>query len=161
MVKPTINSDKHVVQFSLGSISAGAVSTHVLIDAVAAHANPDEVRIGSSVKAIYCEMWFRGGDTGSGSTYVAIICKHNDVSGSPSTTDMGTLHDYTNKKNVLYTSQGLINDDASIATPVLKFWLKIPKGKQRFGLGDSLKLHVFAQTGITDRCGLFIFKEYY
>ncbi len=161
MVKATINSEKHLVQFSLGAIAAGTVSTHDLIVAENTPAAREDVRVGAIVKAIHCEMWFRGGDDTAGGSYVAIIVKMNGSIANPNTTQMAALHDWNNKKNILWTSQGLINDDSSVATPINNWWLKIPKGKQRMALGDRLVLYIYAQTGITDRCGTYIYKEYF
>ncbi len=162
MVRPTINSEKHIVQFSLGAIAAGTVSAHEIIIAnIAAPTTREDVRVGALVKAVHCEMWFRGGDDTAGSIYVAIICKLSSDTSNPNATDMAALHDWDNKHNILWTSQGLINDDSSVATPINNWWLKIPKGKQRFAQGDRLLLFILAQSGITDRCGTYIYKEYY
>jgi len=162
-MKATINSLKHMVQFSLNIVSSGAVSSHDLIVAAVApdFTIADEVRLGAIVKAIHCEMWFRGSDAGAGSTYVAVICKHMDDSSNPSAGDMAALNVWNNKNNILWTGMGLINADDSVATPVNNFWLKIPKGKQKFNRGDTLKLHLFAQSGTVERCGAYIFKEYF
>ncbi len=162
-MRPTINSVKHIVQTSLGNTAAGVVSSDTLIlevDVSTADTSV-EVRQGAVVKAIYVERWLRGSDAGTPSSFVFIIEKTVENSGAPSAAEMASLHTYTSKKNILYTSMGLINDDTDSATPVIRSWIKIPKGKQRFGNGDGLRAVLFAQTGSIDRCGVAIFKEYF
>ncbi len=163
MVRPTINSIKHIPQLSLANTAAGALTTSNVVKTVA---NPDgtaaiEVRVGSIIKAIYVEMWIRGSDAGVGSSYVYIVEKAPAAVPAVTVAQMADLHNYPNKKNVLWSSMGLVNDDTNVATPVLRQWIKIPKGKQRFGLDDKIRLVVFAQSGSQDRCGFVIFKEYF
>ncbi len=71
------------------------------------------------------------------------------------------LGDYTNKKNILYTTQALSNDQDADAIPLFKGWIRIPKSKQRFGLDDQLNFHVFAQALDQNICGFVTYKEYF
>ncbi len=162
-MRPTITSEKHIVQQSLAATAAGAVSTTTLLLAEQTQdiTGVADVRVGSTVKAIYIEMWIRGSDAGVGSTYIYILEKASTTQSAATAAEMALLGEYANKKNILFTSMGLINDDTSIATPVLRQWIKIPKGKQRFGLGDKLRFSVLSQTGSQERCGFAIYKEYY
>ncbi len=70
------------------------------------------------------------------------------------------LHAYDNKKNVLYHTQGLTNDADADAIPFIRQWFKIPKGKQRFGLDDTLLLAVHSQALDHVICGFMTYKEY-
>jgi len=82
--------------------------------------------------------------------------------GSMSVAGSSDLFTYANKKNVLYTTQGLASNDG-IAGPirVMYGWYKIPKGKQRMGLTDKLMLNIHSR-GSDDIifCGVAIYKEY-
>ncbi len=94
-------------------------------------------------------------------TSIAILEKLIGDGSPPVLGDMLALHDYANKKNVLWTHQGLSSDQNTNAVPVLRGWVKIPKGKQRFGQGDSFELEMLAQVDGFNFCGLAIFKEYF
>ncbi len=160
-MRPVIHSIKHYVQESITAVAAGAAD-HVFIinslpvdqvDAVA------EVVEGSVIKAVYVEFWVRGSATAAASGQV-IVWKGSSDTSDPSTTDLAALGDWDNKKNILFTSMGLYNDVDADAIPVLRQWIKIPKSKQRFGLGDKLKLSILATGQGINHCGFFTYKEY-
>ncbi len=159
-MKAPIHSRKHYVQISLSTVLAGASLANQLIFAV----NPTlanlgfEVGEGAVIKAVYVEMWVRAGDTAPGTSLLTLV-KVPD-SQTPTFADMIDLNAYTNKKNVLYHTQGLTNDQDADAIPFLRGWFKIPKSKQRFGLGDSLFLMVSAQAIDNIVCGFATYKEY-
>ncbi len=162
-MKATINSSKHIVQHSIDTTASGVVDSITEITAVKVgdvDAN-NEVREGAVVKAVYFELWLRGNDSAAGSSFVFIVEKTSGNPDAPSAGNMAALDLYVNKKNIFFTSMGLSNALLSQATPILRQWIKIPKSKQRFGLGDRLKTHVFSQSGATLRCGVTIFKEYF
>ncbi len=162
-MRAQINSDKHIFQKSIATVAGGAVDGTVLATAVAVGDvnTVAEVRTGCTIKAVYVELWVRTLDTASGS-FVFTIEKQQGSGSNPTAITMAALHDYDNKKNVLFSSQGLVNDQNSVAMPILRQWIKIPKGKQRFGQNDRLRVTVFAQSLIDLAiCGLFIYKEYY
>jgi len=162
-MRPTINSRKHIVQQSIDTTASGVSETVVLATAI----KPGDVDInnevvaGAVIKAIYIEMWLRGNDAGVGSSFVYILEKGSTTQASPTAGQMAALDLYANKKNILYTTQGLSNALEGVATPILKGWIKVPKSKQRFGLGDQLRSTIFSQSGASLRCGLAIYKEYY
>ncbi len=159
-MRAPIVSKKHYIQVSLATVLAGASLNTVLVDAVAVGDvnTPSEVQEGSVIKAVFVEMWVRAGDTSPGSTLVTLV-KTND-SQTPTFADMTALQTYTNKKNVLYHTQGLTNDQDADAIPFVRQWFKIPKGKQRFGLRDRLFLVVSAQALDNIVCGFATYKEY-
>ncbi len=160
-MRPVVHSTKHLVQTSLSTIVAGAVTSTTLAIAVPiADKNlVTEVEEGAVVKACYVEDWLRTADTAGGS-FVYIIVKHPSATNNPTAVEMAALSDWDNKKNILFTSMGLLNDQDADATPITRGWYKVPKGKQRFGLGDTLKIHVFAQSLDLQRCGFALYKEY-
>ncbi len=82
---------------------------------------------------------------------------------APTAGQIAALHDYANKKNILFTAQGLVTPTDGGQVPVLRGWYKIPKGKQRFGLGDRLFLTIRNNNAAAidiNFCGLAIYKEY-
>ncbi len=162
MVRAMVHSTKHYVQQSLFTVLASATKDENLASAVAVSDKNtvEEVVEGSTVKAVYVELWLRTQSTSPGS-FVFIVCKRPGGVNSPTTTDMGALGVWDNKKNILYTTQGLINDQDADAIAVFKGWIKIPKSKQRMGLGDKISWHLFAQ-GALDMtgCGFSTYKEY-
>jgi len=162
MVRAMVHSVKHYVQHSLNTITASTQSAINIIDAVAVVDKNavQEVTEGSTIKAVYFEEWLRSSEISPGS-FIATVTKVPAGGGTPSTTEIAALGDYNNKKNVLYTTQGLLNDQDADATVFLKGWIKIPKSKQRFGLGDKLILTIFAQGAIDlVHCGFTTYKEY-
>ncbi len=161
MVRPTINSQKHYIQNSIFSVASGGITPATLISAVnvvdknLAH----EVEEGSIIKAIYLEYWISCDDVVGGSCIVAIEKLMADSTGLEAGTIAG-LDAYTNKKNVLQVFMGLTPQKDGFPMSVFKGWLKIPKSKQRFGLGDQLKIHFFAQSDGLIGCGFSTYKEY-
>ncbi len=161
MVKAMVHSQKHIVQFSIRTIEAGTVENLTIVDAVAvANKNiPQEVEEGSSVKACYVELWVRAGSV-TPSSGQHVLYKKSAGQGFPSTANMGQLHDWNNKKNILFTQMGLFNDQDADAVRIMGGWYKIPKGKQRFGLGDQLVVTGFSTAVDTQICGFAVYKEY-
>ncbi len=160
-MKSPINSEKHIIQTSPTEAGFGANFAIPVAKAVAAvTGQADEVRVGALIKAVYVELWFQTGDNQPGSTTTMF---EKLVSGQDfaSIGDMNALHQYPNKKNVFETHQGLIGDANSNPMPLFRGWIKIPKGKQRIGLGDQLVLNVAGLTTAVTFCGLFIYKEYF
>ncbi len=161
-MRPIIHSVKHIVQFPINQVTTGTREGIVLIHSVESTvANlSTEVAEGSSVKAVFVELWLE--NQGNLGESIVTVCKDNNNSFGPTFAEMGNLFAYTNKKNILFTHQGLTsNDGVSQPTNVVRGWIKIPKGKQRFGLGDTLSLSV-ANVSANDlnRCGVAIYKEY-
>ncbi len=158
-MRAPIQSIKHYVQITLSTVTAGAAIADRLVNAVETRTgNPDDILQGSIVKAVFVEMWVRTASTSPGSVLVTLV-KTTDNQ-NPTFADMIALHDYTNKKNVLYHTQGLSNDQDADAIPLVRQWFKIPKGKQRFGLGDRLFIVVTAQALDQNHCGFATYKEY-
>ncbi len=159
-MRPPITSKKHYVQESLATVLAGQNKQIIIAQAekvLDITANNDILE-GSVLKAVFVEMWIRAGDTSPGSTLVSLV-KTTDKQ-SVSFADQIDLNAYTNKKNILYHTQGLTNDQDADAIPFVRQWFKIPKSKQRFGLGDRLVLCIAAQALDNIICGFFTYKEY-
>ncbi len=162
MVRPVVHSTKHYVQNSIATITAGAKLDIIIATAVSTAGKnlPNEVEEGAIVKACYLEQWLRASEVSPGS-YVAALYKVPGGGSAFSTAQMAALMTAENKKNILWTGQGLVNDQDADAIAMLRGWYKIPKSKQRFGFGDELVLTIFAQ-GAIDMvvCGFATYKEY-
>ncbi len=162
-MKPIIKSQKHYVQMSLSSVAVTARNNESFIKAVSVSDKNtvDEVEEGAIIKAVYVELWVL--DTGNDGSNIVVLAKHPQSGIGLSFTDMNALGVYDNKKNVLFTHQGLSpNDGVGNPVQVMGDWYKIPKSKQRFGLGDSLVLSIANNNaGSTmNYCGFATYKEY-
>ncbi len=162
MVRPTVHSTKHYVQLPINQIATGTREINTIISAqnIAAVDAANETVEGSTIKACYFEMWLQ--NEGTLSEFIMTITKSVEGGTGPTFTEMATLHTYTNKKNILYTTQGLSsNDGVSGPVNIIRGWVKIPKSKQRFGLGDRLQMNI-SNVSANDlvRCGFALFKEY-
>ncbi len=161
MVRPVVHSTKHYVQQSIATVAGGAVLTETMIAAVAR----DDINVvaeiaeGSIVKAVYIEVWARAGSATPASGQFVIYKKQSDTT-DPTATEMAALGDWNNKRNIFYTTMGLINDQDADAIALFKGWIKIPKGKQRFALDDQFKWAYFTPTIDVQLCGFATYKEY-
>ncbi len=162
MVRPMVHSTKHYVQYPIDAIAAGTKQGVVIVNSVAVvNKNlASEVEEGSSVKAVFFELWLHS-DTQDGE-FVVTVSKEQENGTGPTFAQMAALNSYDNKKNILYTSQGLTSNDA-ISGPIniIRSWIKIPKSKQRMGLGDTINLSISNVSADTlNRCGMSTYKEY-
>ncbi len=156
-----VHSTKHYVQQSIGTVVVGSNQNTFFATGVSVAAKNvvQEVEEGSSIKAIYLELWIRSAATAAAS-FTFILCKLPSGLTSPTDAEMAALGDWDNKKNILFTSQGLINDVDSTALNLFRGWIKIPKGKQRMGLGDNLSWHLRTVGQSLNFCGFETYKEY-
>ena len=163
MVRPTINSEKHYRAISLTTVEDNTSETFRLVNADADPTVASQVRIGSTIKAIWLELWYLSSasqPTFQVSTLEKIVAGQDD----PTSAQMSDLFTYPNKKNIFVTSQGLVGDANTNPIPIFRDWYKIPKGKQRMGLGDSIAVTVAARgeaNNDVEVCGMAIFKEYF
>ncbi len=160
-MRPIINSEKRILQISLGNVSALAVTGTTLVDCVQdpTASAPDAVPPGTVVKALYLELWLLGSGQ-QPNTSTVLVEKRVGLSDPPDFAQMQNLNAYTNKKNILETHQGLVGDANTNPSPFFRGWIKIPKGKQRFGIGDRMGLMISAITEDLQFCGICIFKAY-
>ncbi len=115
------------------------------------------------MKACYVEYWLSQDSASVVGSYTFILSKIPGDGSLPLTGDVAALHDYKNKKNILFTAQGLLTPNDGGQVPVTRGWYKIPKGKQRFGLGDQLVVTIRNNNATAidiNFCGLAIYKEY-
>ncbi len=157
-----VHSTKHYVQFPINQIATGTRENNLIARATESTvANAaSEVREGSTIKAVYVEMWLQ--NEGTLGEFIMTIDKSGETLTGPTFGEQAALFTYNNKKNILYTTQGLTsNDGVSGPVNIMRSWIKIPKSKQRFGLGDSLNMNI-SNVSASDlvRCGFTLFKEY-
>ncbi len=159
-MRPVIQSVKHIVQAPIDQITTGtAVNILIAVGVVSKDANlSTEVPEGNVIKAVFVEMWLEN-QSNLGHA-VVILEKVTGGDLGASFANMADLWGYTNKKNILFTHEGLTANDAiGNPLPVIRQWFKIPKGKQRFGLGDRLVLTISnPSSNDLNRCGMFIYK---
>ncbi len=162
-MRPIIHSRKHYVQVTSSLLQEAALSSNLIAQAIeGAPSSPTDVEEGASVKAVFVEMWVQSLSASAVGSFTAIIVKNPGGVNAPTGTDMAALHDWDNKKNILYTTQGLTPTTDSGVLNLYKGFIKIPKGKQRMGLGDKLQMFIRNNDAVNDLqlCGFFTFKEY-
>ncbi len=153
-----INSIKHYVHQSAASISSGANLSFVIVDAIikgAARSNAKDVEEGAVIKAVYIELWLNGT---ADQTATWVLVKRPSSLLAPTVAQMTNLGTYENKKNIFVSGQGLTPSGGN-QMAMFKGWYPIPKGKQRFGLGDILSVTVNSTGGTAIICGLSTYKE--
>ncbi len=162
MVAP-INSIKHYVPLTNIQIGSGAINNHKIIEAVVAPAQTatNNVHEGASIKAVYVEIWLSSNEaSGAESTFILTVEKKRASEADMTNANALNLQSYLNKKNILYTTQGILNSNTvQGSVPIIRQFIAIPKGKQRFGLGDEFFVNI-AAVGLLQTCGIAIFKEY-
>ncbi len=157
-----INSLKHFVPTTNQAIASGAIVNVLVANSIVAPATTatNSVEEGSVVKAIHLEYWLTGNEL-SGNTTQFVLTVEKKPAGATSMTNAQALNlqSYLNKKNILYTTQGVLGSSIDgQSVPVIRDWQLIPKGKQRMGLGDQLVVNI-AAVGKLRVCGIAIYKE--
>ncbi len=164
-MKPTVNSSKHYIPLTNSELASAGVLEFDIVEGKTignAFAATADVREGSLVKAIFVELWCAGaGASGTDTQFVAVVLKMPSNSPSMTSTNLLNLQSYGNKKNILYTTQGVLRGLDVQAVPIIRQWFKIPKGKQRIGLGDKFQLYLTTVGTGLNRCGFCTYKEYY
>ena len=162
-MRARVNTVKHIVQLPLVTVGVGLFNQAVLVDAITkggARTSTRDVEEGAIISACFVEFWIVNEGNAPGQFVCALLKLPAGVD-PPDATDMLNLQAYPNKKNILFTSQGVLQSGAVQAVPIIRNWYKIPKGKQRFGLGDRLVFMTQAVGEDIDRCGVSVYKEQY
>ncbi len=162
-MRPVIHTKKHLFQISQSTVAqAIAVNVNFINTIEGASSAPDLIEEGALVKACYIELWLSQDSASTVGSYTVIVYKDPGGTNPALTADMAALHDYNNKKNILFTGQGLLTPNDGGQVPAMRGWYKIPKGKQRFGLGDRMRI-TLRNNNLTaidiNFCGIVIFKE--
>ncbi len=158
-----ITSDKHYVQQTNVSLASGAIAVVGLVQALArgtnrtATAHIDE---GSLVKAIFVEWWLNGsGASGATTQFDFILYKLPGVGALPVTADLLNLQSWDNKKNIFFTTHGVLGGIGNQSVPIIRQWIMIPKGKQRMGLNDRIQIGLIVTGETVQYCGFATYKE--
>ncbi len=162
MVKPMVHSVKHYTHHTLFGVAIGTLTAVDLakaknvVDVNAAN----EIKEGSLVKAVYIEFWITGDDAVQSSFSISLE-KVNDGDNNIMTFAQSVaLFGYPNKKNIFYETMGLSPPNTQNPMTPIRGWYKIPKGKQRFGFGDQLRVNISAINDGLTVCGFTTYKEY-
>ncbi len=159
-MKPHVHTEKHIVQSPQFNVTASSLTQVIIAEGVAV-VNKDfvsEVEEGSTISAIYCEYWESGGGSGLGFG-ISTIEKLPGGLPTQTFTQSLNLNSYPNKKNIFYTFEGLIPEISANPIPIIRKWLKIPKGKQRMGLGDKIAINFTSDGSVKVICGFSLYKE--
>ncbi len=164
-MKPVITSVKHYVHVTNQTLASNVALAIVVADAVVAPAtgNAFDVKEGSIVKAVHLELWLQNvGASNNATQFELVIEKVPANQASVTNTQILNLGAYLNKKNILFTSQGIIANsvDGANSVPIIRDWVLIPKGKQRMGQGDRIVMTIFNLGFLMRVCGLQTYKEY-
>lgn len=162
-MRAIINSQKHIVQETLAVIEEQTIRNIVISVSVPNEpALTNQVVVGSVVKAIWFEYWLLGESSQpcTATWNIEKVAKSDD----PMTQAEGqAMNSYGNKSNVLRIGQGVIGDSNSNPIPVIREWIKVPKGMQRMALGDRWFFNCScigeADNGL-EICGFALYKEY-
>ncbi len=160
-MRARVKTKKHFFQKTLTPVTGGMTDvSSFLVSVETTVANSAfEVAEGAIVSAFYAEIWVIGQSVDA--FFTAIIAKLPGGVGNVLQADLVDLFAYDNKKNILYTTQGLAsNDGIAGPIPILRQWFKVPKSKQRFGLGDRLQFAISSRgSNEVTICGFFMYKE--
>ncbi len=161
--KAPIVSRKHYVHRPNVQLASGTIQNNIVAEGVsgAADGAASECKEGSVVKAVYVEFWVGGAGLEGASTQFAMTVEKISSDGPLMTFGQSlNLGVYPNKKNILYTTQGVLAGENSNTVPISRNWILIPKGKQRMGLSDRIVVNIAASGQNIDTCGVFTYKEY-
>ncbi len=163
-MKAPIQSRKHIFQISQATVSQAAIVITEFVNAIeGTRSQPQHVAEGAIIKACYVEFWLSQDSASVVGSYTVVLLKNPANASNQTAATMAALHDYKNKNNILFTAQGLVTPNDGGQVPVLRGWYKIPKGKQRMALGDTLEVVIRNNNATAidiNFCGLVIFKEY-
>ncbi len=161
MVKAMVHSEKRIVQITLSQVAVGSQAAFPIVSALqnVTATDPREVSIGTTVKAVYFELWLLG-DGQQPNTSTVIFYKAPSGVGAPTVIQMSDLNGWDNKNNIFEYHQGLIGDANTNPSPFFRGWIKIPKGKQRMSIGDKIMFSVHAITEGMQFCGGAVYKAY-
>ncbi len=158
-IKANIKTIKHIFHTPATTIASGAQLAITLVDTVvegAARATAVDVEEGARIESVFVEYWIQGVTAAKTATW-CILKRPANVAG-PTFAQMANLGGYPNKKNILNTGQGIAPTSGNVMN-IYKGWIRIPKGKQRFGIDDKLSMNVAAVGTNVILCGIVIFKE--
>ncbi len=157
-----IQTEKHYVHTPIQTVTIGSIARSTIVRSVTVAtkgANAFEVEEGSVVKAVYVEYWVTSDDA-TLSSGTASIEKVPSEATNMTFGQSQALGAYPNKKNLFEVHQGLFPSQTQNPQNIFRHWVKIPKGKQRMGLGDEIVLNISSINDGIKFCGFSTYKEY-
>ncbi len=160
-MRPIVTTEKHYVQSPLFTVPVNSLTQVVVAHAVQIQNKdaPFEVVEGARISAIYFEYWML--DTSDPTVHFA-ICFIEKIPGNGTAqtfTNSLNLGAYPNKKNILYTFEGIMPSLGEFPINVIRKWIKIPKSKQRMGLDDKIVINFTSDAATKSVCGFSTYKE--
>ncbi len=157
------NSIKHFVPRTNISVASGAVGKVVVANTADAPAISavNDVREGATIKAVHLEFWINGQGATATTQFTIVLVKIPNAGADMTSTNLLNLMSYDNKRNILYTTQGVLGNINNQSVAIIRDWFMLPKGKQRFARGDKLVVFITAVAETIKWCGICIYKEYY
>ncbi len=159
-----VNSIKHFIPSTIVTTTTGNIRNIVIAEAVAkgaARGAVADVEEGCKIFGSYVEIWLNGiGSSTNEVQFIVIVLLLKSGAAAPTGAQMLNLQAYTNKKNILYTTQGVLGSVGNQSVPIIRNRIQVPKGKQRFGLGDSLNLIIAPVGASIKSCGISVYKEF-
>ncbi len=161
-MRAPIHSEKHIIQHSLFAVAGGALTALTIVEGVKVLSKNlnFEVAEGATVKAVYLEYWLTSDDAAQGSMTFNLEKTTKQSVGMTYAQSIDVMNDYFNRKNIFFMSEGLLPPNVQSGLPIVRGWFKIPKGKQRFGFGDILRVNISGISNGVLACGLAIYKAY-
>ncbi len=150
------------MQIPLATVASTALAKVLLAESVQDldQTVPSDVAVGSTVKAVFIELWVLAEGTAVSSLNVNFQKKPAGA-GNMTAVNAGSLHTFAGKNDVYYVSQGVLGDENTNPVPFLRGWFKVPKGKQRMAFGEQLVLNITSLITALQFCGVVIYKEYF
>lgn len=157
-MRAPIQSTKKYINITTATVTSGARTYVSLATAVAVPtAANDEIKSGSMIKAVYIELW--ANTATANIAFASTLAKLPSGAAGPTYAELVNLNDFAGKKNVLEFHEGLLPSNG-MTVPIYRHWVKIPKGKQRFGLSDNLGISIGGIGGSVNYCGFATYKAY-
>ncbi len=162
MVAPITSIKHYTYRTNLAVASAASINQTVVQAVVAPAQSADSAVVeGAIIKAVFIEVWLKSNaSAGTDTQFDFYIYKNPGGKNDMIIADALNAGAWDNKKNILFSSQGVLGDLTTQAIPVHRGWIKIPKGKQRFGLADKLNWFLTFTGDAGQVCGLATYKEY-
>ncbi len=159
-MRPHVTTEKHYVQAPLFTVPISSISPVVIAHAVAIPSGLSfEVKDGSIISAVYLEFWMLNTGDPTISFAISTFEKMPGNTTFMTFTNALNLHTYANKKNIIYAFEGIMPSLGGFPFSVIRKWIKIPKSKQRMGLGDRLVINFTSDGATKSVCGFATYKE--
>ncbi len=160
-MRPVIQAEKHYVQHPFFTVAASTLVQKSVVEGVQVlnKNQTHEVEEGSIVKAIFFEFWISNAGSGPsfGTCTIEKIPSQGNIQTFANSQNLGA---YANKKNIFFSFEGLIPNSTANPLPIIRSWMKVPRGKQRIGLGDKIVINFVADGDAKNICGFTTYKEY-